>query len=350
MNTVLPALLLAITAGAPLTWDRESLVLIHRGGLYGRLARLPEGELLAVFEAGGRCWLRRSSSSGRTWSDAALLAEFAAGTAANPELTVLRDGVLLCSYNERPRDGVHPFAIVARRSLDGGQTWQAAQRLYEAGTDADDGCWEPAAAQLPDGRVVLLFANEQPYHHSQEQEISGLVSHDAGATWEPPRQVLYRPGGRDGMPVPRVLADGRLAVAFEDNGTGALQPALALLAPPFAQPVRGDDPLRWPAITPALPPDRYAGAPYLAVLADGRTILSCQQAEADGVVRLTVYCGDASGRSFGAASQPFAALTRAPQRWNSVFAKAPGLVTVVSSTTLDGVAGLWAMDGRLPAE
>ena len=55
--------------------------------------------------------------------------------------------------------------------------------------------------QLPNGEVQVYFANEGPYTHSNEQEISMMTSVDNGKTWGGYKTVCFRAGSRDGMPV-----------------------------------------------------------------------------------------------------------------------------------------------------
>lgn len=80
--------------------------------------------------------------------------------------------------------------------------------LCQAGHEFANGCWEPSAVLLPSGEIQLFFANEGPYTHSDEQEISLLRSYDNGYSWSHhPETVSFRSGRRDGMP----------ALLFYDN-------------------------------------------------------------------------------------------------------------------------------------
>lgn len=75
------------------------------------------------------------------------------------------------------------------------------------------------ALQLPDGHVELFFADESPYGHSDEQQISMMRSDDGGETWGTVQCVSFRRGARDGMPVPVYLPRrDEVVVAIEDNG------------------------------------------------------------------------------------------------------------------------------------
>ena len=102
-----------------------------------------------------------------------------------------------------------------------------------------------------------------------------------------------------------------------------------------------------------LPEPVYAGAPYLVQLPSGETLLSVQSSEGRGTphthtnARMVVYVGNSEAADFGTRSEPFAALTDGVGLWNSLFVKDAETVTAVSATTIDGVRGLWAIDGRV---
>ncbi len=330
---------------AHIIWDASTLTLVQAGGGYGRMVRLADREILCSFEWNGAIYVRRSADEGQTWSDASLAASFAFGTAANPELLVLQDGSILLSYNERPTDGVHPYTIKICFSRDNGATWQDFQLVYQAGLASGSGCWEPAQVQLPSGEIQLYFSNENPYPLTGEQQITLVRSFDNGATWTAPQLASFRPGHRDGMPVPLALAgNSQTLLSIEDNGlAGAFKPAVVT-------PVID---LRWAALAVEPPSAVYAGAPYLRQFPSGETVLSVQSAEgrsSPGTLdysRMVVYTGDSTAHGFTNSSEPFAVPAAFNGLWNSLFIKNPVTVTAISGTTLNGVSGLWSIDGRL---
>ena len=63
--------------------------------------------------------------------------------------------------------------------------------------------------------------------------------------------------------------------------------------------------------------------------------------------RVVVYIGDDRAKSFGARSIPFDVPRNVACSWNSLFVKDGNTVTAVSGTTINGVRGVWAIDGRL---
>jgi hypothetical protein len=60
-----------------------------------------------------------------------------------------------------------------------------------------------------------------------------------------------------------------------------------------------------------------------------------------------VYLGDNHAKNFAAKSVPFAIASDVGGKWNSLFVKNATTVTAISSTTIEGVRGLWAVDGQV---
>jgi len=249
---------------------------------------------------------------------------------------------------------LHPFSIAFGRSDDAGAHWGISTTLYAADSNPENGCWEPTAIQLPSGELQVYFANERPYRDSAEQEITLLRSFDGGESWGEPETVSFRAGFRDGMPSPLLLNDGKgIALAIEDNGfNGNLQPAIVLTSLEdnwHSGSVGGDSPRRWGALNPQIPSGAYAGAPSLRQLPSGPTLLSFQQDDSGDLWKsqMVVCIGDANARNFAHPSHPFPITTGTPQLWNSLFVKNATTVTALSSTTIDGVYGVWSIDGNI---
>ncbi|QEH39204.1 hypothetical protein OJF2_78180 [Aquisphaera giovannonii] len=355
-------------------WEPATLRLVERGGDYARMARLGDGRVGCAYDRGGRMLFRRSEDGGMTWGPAALVDEDRDCWLTNAELLATRGGALLYFWDERPRKAVRmqgkkaapgeltrPFLIRMARSADHGRTWSRPRTLYTAGCSYEDGCWEPSPVELPSGEVLLFFANERPYATTDEQEISVLRSPDGGESWGEARAFAMRPGHRDGMPVPAVLADGSVAVAIEDDGLpgggGRFKPAILHRrrgpggAGGPAEVIGGESPDRWGALAQPLDPSWYAGAPYLRRLMrpGGFTVLSFQEGKSGDMrgCRLAVCVGDPSARGFVHKGYPIDGDPGTSQLWGSLFVKDEHTITAMAAATVRGVRGVWAVDGRV---
>jgi hypothetical protein len=341
-----------------LVWDQATLTLVQTGAVYGRMVRLADRRILCSYERGGRIYVRHSRDEGRTWDAESPVAEYQFGTAANPEMLVLQNGWVMLSFNERPRDGIHPFTIKTSMSKDGGATWEGARLVYQAGINSGTGCWKPAQIQLPSGEIQLFFANEKPYPDTTEQEITMVRSFDHAESRGSPQRISLRAGHRDGMPVPVLLAGGKgIAVTIEDNGMAGRFKSAIVRTPAtdnWGQAfVSGENERRWAALQVQLPDSVYAGAPYLRQFPGGETVLSVQSGEGrlnEDTLRnsqMVVYLGNSEARNFHARSVPFPVASEASGLWNALFIKDEGTVTAISGTVINGVRGLWVIDGRL---
>jgi hypothetical protein len=330
------------------------------------MARLVDGSVAAVYDRSGKMWFRRSTDGGITFGTPVLVAADPDCWLTNANLLPLKDGTLLYFWNERPRAALayqnrpappgvltRPFLIRMSRSTDLGRTWSAPESLYTAGTSYQDGCWEPAGLQLPTGEVHVYFSNEAPFPDTDEQDITLIRSQDGGKTWSKPGRIALRKGHRDGMPAPLLLADNRsLAVAIEDNGVAGDRFKPTILSSPDdwrSAPVGGDSPFRHPSLAEPLPPTWYGGAPFLARLPSGLTLLSYQES-ADGTLdhcRMAVCVGDADARNFANKSYPLPPPARGNQAWNSLFVKDADTVTAITTANVNNVRGVWAIDGRV---
>jgi hypothetical protein len=344
-------------------WNPATLTLIQSNGFYGRIIRMKNGKLLCGFDVGRKICVRQSDDEGKTWNAPVKVAEWPLGRLTNTELLQLSNGSLLCFYNERPR---HPFSktnltdaaplvaytICMARSEDSGKTWLPPETLYRAGAEFTNGCWEPAAIQLPGGEVQMFFSNEGLYRESDEQEITLLRSMDGAHTWGAPEKVSFRGRARDGMPVPLVLNNHQgIAFSIEDNGlSGNFKPAIVYtsMKDNWRSGVRGPgNTNRWSALRDLPAPHVSASAPYLRQMPSGETLLSFQRSET-GEMRtayMVVCIGTKEAREFDSPSRPFPGEGKA-QLWNSLFVKNKKTVIAVSETTMNGVFGIWSVEGR----
>ena len=128
------------------------------------------------------------------------------------------------------------------------------------------------------------------------------------------------------MPVPVILEDGKtIAVAVEDNGTrfgGGFKPTIVRtsIEDPWSTPVTGSSVNRNCCFT-SMPYEANAGggAPYLAVLPTGETVVSFQ-CNANGRSRgdMFVCVGDKDAYDFKHMTQPFNTSPNLDCFWNSL--------------------------------
>ncbi|TWT82211.1 hypothetical protein CA13_36720 [Planctomycetes bacterium CA13] len=313
-----------------------------------------DGALLCCFEKRGRSYVIRKESGANDWGDPVMVGDFRGGAAANPELCVLHDGQVFLFWNERPRQQERElrFTIRLSRSRDGGRTWQPRpEPIYIAGNTSTEGCWEPAAIQMPSGEIRLVFANEflvtsdSPNSDIRPQEIKMMTSTDQGETWTEGRRVSFRPDHRDGMPVPVLLEGEQMVIAIEDNGVVDSLAEKHVFRPAIVDPQSSS---RWEALVVDSPSACSIAAPYIVRLPSGATLLSSQSNEDDpSHTRMVVYVGDDHARDFCNRSLPFGLPPKANCKWNSLFVLNEDHVIAISNTTIDGVSGLWCVTGKV---
>lgn len=366
-----------------IAWDATTQVRLFAWGNYTRMIEA-RGELIAVTDGAG-VRLVRSHDGGRTWSEPqTVVPNTSTHDMAVPDLMACRDGTLLLCYNPRAaHDNTDPqrlFGIRVRLSQDGGRTWSDEIFVHDAGCRFGDGCWEPSTVELPDGEIRLYFADEGPYTRSDEQRIAMCRSYDGGQTWSEADGVSFRPGFRDGMPVPVLLGErNEILVAIEDNGYDHhphhFQPTLLRTKTKRANREIGarskerEYPLR-----ACMEATATAGAPYLRRAATGELLLSYQSnagrrlpLQADGfkldrvgVLRMQVAVGDSRGRDFTNISTPFD-MPESPDEpsaasrryfygnWNSLCPTCDGGVWALTATNRfrPGANECWAVKGWL---
>ncbi|MBQ4280051.1 MAG: exo-alpha-sialidase [Rikenellaceae bacterium] len=279
---------------------------------YPRVKLLSDGTLACIYEVNQGIEFIRQNADGE-WRSPVVLASPTYGMSyCVPELLELSDGTLLGMYNPRPtiEDVTRKFAIHTKRSADGGATWTDHRVVYEASHKGIDGCWEPAAIELPDGEVQLYFANEAPYTASSEQEISMCSSRDGGLSWSEAKKICFVARARDGMPVPVYDAErGEILVAIEDNSAGKFRPSIVRTTYPALNwsnaPVGKPDVYRNSALSYTIATSAAAAAPYLVKLPTGEYALSYQTEEGRSQPTMEVAIGKVDGRSFTRRSVPF---------------------------------------------
>ncbi len=348
-----------------IVWDKTTLkrvsasVSVANYSGYGRIVQLKDESLLAIYETNGNIVCVKSTDVGSSWSAPVIVATRIKGTNMTvPDILVLADQSILVCYNARPYD-ISPsrkFGIRTKKSYDGGKTWEDEKLCYEAGYLFKDGCWEPSAVQLPNGEVQLYFANEGPYTSSNEQNISMLRSADNGLTWTTtPEVVSFRPGRRDGMPVPLLLNNKKdIVFAIEDNGFTTFKPYIIRnsIKKNWGQTVGATSADRTYALAEKIGDHIYAGAPYLRQLKTGETILSYQGTEGRsnrmGNAEMKVVIGDKHARNFKGKTTPFTVPANKSCLWSSLTVlKDNTIIAVTTTSAYSRNTEVWMIKGRL---
>ena len=338
-------------AASRIFWDRSTEKTLFPSGCYARAIQLQDGRVMAVAASGGGVSVRYSSNYGHTWTSPEVIIHQTDSLPYHvPDLIQLADGTIVVGFNPRPAEPYSPnrrFGIRVMRSTDRGGTWSGAIFVYDARHTFGDGCWEPSFLELPSGELQCYFANENDFTSSNEQCISMCRSFDKGLTWSGPVRVSFRPGGRDGMPVPLLTAHNEIVVIIEDNGwPGRPVDRATTVRCPLAD--------NWSSVVGADSPDRNvifaneadlqysSSAPYLRRLPTGETIASWQGDHGDrlGVgpeaYSMFVAVGDADARNFKGITAPFNPSLSQHSLWNSVAVLGDGSVIALGSIGGEG--------------
>lgn len=361
----------AAVEGIRIAWDFTTRTLISQENDtgyhgYARLIQLQDKSLLVVYESDGDVVVKKSSDQGDTWSGPIRVVRGNQGVhMATPDVLQLLNGAILVMYNPRPGETAptEKFQIKTILSYDGGRSWEYDQVVYEGATEFENGVWEPTALQLPDGEIQLFFSNENTYRNSSEQNISLLRSTDHGLNWtQEPEIASFREGSRDGMPSLLYLQDQReILVAIEDNGIyNQFKPYLIInsVSDNWRQTVDGSSDKRRYALKEPLEESEYAGAPYLAQLRTGETLLSYQGTDHRSGNDLNnadmkVAIGNESGEDFNRISTPFIIPEGKSALWNSIAVLEDNSIIALATTNAFSPANaseVWMIRGRVIPE
>lgn len=339
-------------------WNENPTFVCHGG--YARIKEVGNMHAIA-YNVGRTAVIRFSNDKCESWSEPTEVAKADGYLYTNCEFLQLKSGRVLYTWNARPlRDTGLPFKIMYATSDDGGKSWSQGRDLYIGGTEFRNGCWEPIALQLPSGEVHIYFANEAPYTHSAEQEISLMRSYDEGKSWSYAEKVSFRAGKRDGMAVPIYLPhSGEIAMAIEDNGVrGSFKPVIIRTRNNWSDGfVMGNDERREEALAARCSVDDsvYAGAPYLIRLGKKHTLLSIQSTEGrkgrgHKFANMQVYVGNRNARHFCNRSTPLPHLNEnGSALWNSLAQiDEKRVVAVMTVRGMEGGKnGIWTAIGEI---
>ena len=332
-------------------WDMGSRQTLFQGACYARMKELQDGRLIAVTNNSDNIVVSFSSNKGISWTTPAVVATHPAKCHLfDAEVVQLSDGTIIIPYNigtNTPYSDDRHYGVLLNISTDNGRTWGSPINVYTAGIDFGTGCWEPAILELPSGELHLYFSDESPFPGDNNDQCIQLTrSFDKGRTWSKVETISYRPGARDGMPVPVIIGDS-IIVTIEDSRWPGEQTFVPVT-------LRSSIEENWKGITiPATSnrrnqvidyswtPRTWGGAPYLCVLPWGETVLSRQAYHESGsydVMNQYVYIGNEQARGFKAISQPFPdnAGSKVSVEWNSIAVIDTGIVIALGGVGAKG--------------
>ncbi len=327
---------------------------------YGRVCRVGDSDTLLLVYHGGpddgdweNISLCKSFDNGETWTDHEILMNIDDHSAnywrfCCPEIIELQNGWILIPYtaNGKPETNENCYVHILI-SKDRGTSWEGPVEIVTGRS------WEPAIVQLPNGELEMLYSSEARWWPSDQlrQEIHSIRSTDNGQTWSYPQVAAYYPEKRDGMPVP-VLLQGNKGIAFVIEAVGHWRSPYIVkreLAGEWNLPDPIDDygDTRWAVFGL----DGFGGAPYLAQLPTGETVVSCHIGRRGDwhQSNMQVIIGDNEARNFENAIWPWGDLPlQEGAIMTSIFIKDENTVVLVTSrNNSSGGSAIYWLEGTI---
>lgn len=267
---------------------------------YSRMCGLSDGTILLGYSNSG-IKVIKSRDGGLTWGSTVTVAspgKTADGyteTLANTNLYELGNGVVLCGYRAHtPSNAAYKqfySAIRVSISYDYGETWDFLTTVVENTYIGSKftGFWEPDFLRLADGSTAIYYANDciggsltnYPYVTSMKyQNIMVHIYDPVTETFGEPMvaQNGEKHNSRDGMPVLCTLSDGTYAMVIESSSLSEYSFHIRISF--------SEDGITWSAPRPIYYPNtkngKYAGAPGIACLPDGRIAVCFQTDDHSG--------------------------------------------------------------------
>ena len=279
-----------------LEWEK-SKILLSAGG-YARMTTLKNGELAVGYSNGG-IKFAISTNDGKGWTNTVTVTKPAKTplgdtlTYANANVIQYGDGDIMVAYRAHsPTNSTKNFytSIRYQISKDGGKTFGDPVIVVEYQRNDTDfkGFWEPHMVILPDGRLAMYYANDciGPQDADYPYVPSGAYQHIMVHVFDYETETFDKGTiasngvdhkSRDGMPVVCSLSDGGMVMVIEANWDKNYAFIIQMLF--------SEDGINWSDPVTVISPTKkghYAGAPYVALLPDGRLAVSCQATQYSG--------------------------------------------------------------------
>ncbi len=179
------------------TWEAEKQIAAGCCSYNPSLARATDGTLWLAYDRDGDIWYRTSANGGNSWLAEKPLTTHGAGD-YDPVVFQAADGKLWVVWQSSRAEY---YSIWYKTSANNGATWSADTKL-----SSDYENYAPAAAAMPDGRVVVVW---RTYNGLRQRS-----SADGGATWSEERQIADWGCARPGL----AAAGQDLWLVYEKEG------------------------------------------------------------------------------------------------------------------------------------
>jgi hypothetical protein len=199
----------SFTPSAPVLYDYTpgSVTTVINDSAYNAfpgLARLPGGDLIAVYRAGvahigndGVLKMQTSTDGGATWSSAVTFVDDPSIDVRDPEITRLSDGTLIVTFFDYATvGGAGNFYSV--RSTDDGATWDTPVAMGSTFTTYEFGC--APIVELPDGTLIAPMYGNVP---AGDYVAFLMKSTDGGNSWG--NQTTIASGGGHDWTEPTIV-------------------------------------------------------------------------------------------------------------------------------------------------
>lgn len=295
----------SLTEKSPISWEQSNIFI--SGGGYARLIDIGDGKIACVYSSKGYMCMRTSIDDGKTWSDEIHVAKGGKTptgdniAVSNANMIMMKNGDYMFAFRAHTASSNYSSFYSSIRyviSKDQGKTWSedviVAENILEVPqgkkpSDYFSGFWEPHMLYIKDGKLAMYYANDciggsaKDYPFVESRTYQHIIVH----IYDEEKEVFGPPivasdgekhNSRDGMPVVCQLSDGTYAMVIEST---AMRNQYSFII----QILFSEDGITWSEPRTIHTPTvngNYAGAPFIALLDDGRIAVSFQATQGSG--------------------------------------------------------------------